>query len=76
MAQTMTPSAKATFRAMHAANRGERISVVFINNTVYGMEAAACDYERLNELCLQKNELQAGLNALYEKWETLSEEAE
>ena len=40
------------------------------------MEAAACDYEKLNELCLQKNELQAGLNALYEKWETLSEEAE
>ena len=40
------------------------------------MEAAACDYERLNELVGQKAAAQAELDALYERWEQLSEEAE
>ena len=40
------------------------------------MEAAACDYERLNELMGQKAAAQAELDALYERWEQLSEEAE
>ena len=40
------------------------------------MEAAACDYEKLNELVQQKAAAQAELNALYERWEQLSEEAE
>nr|WP_325194797.1 ABC-F family ATP-binding cassette domain-containing protein [uncultured Oscillibacter sp.] len=41
-----------------------------------GMEAAACDYEKLNELVQEKETVQAELDALYEKWEKLSEEAE
>ena len=40
------------------------------------MEAAACDYEKLNELVREKETVQAELDALYEKWEKLSEEAE
>lgn len=39
------------------------------------MEAAACDYEALNALLKKKEEAQAELDALYEKWERLSEEA-
>ncbi|SCJ83403.1 Uncharacterised protein [uncultured Blautia sp.] len=33
------------------------------------MEAAACDYEKLNELVGQKDAAQAELDALYERWE-------
>jgi hypothetical protein len=40
------------------------------------MEAAACDYEKLNQLIQDKERLQEQLDALYEKWEALSEEAE
>ena len=40
------------------------------------MEAAACDYEKLSELVGQKDAAQAELDALYERWEQLSEEAE
>ena len=40
------------------------------------MEAAACDYEKLNELVQEKEAAQAELDALYERWEQLSEEAE
>ena len=40
------------------------------------MEDAACDYERLNSLVAQKEAAQAELDALYERWEQLSEEAE
>ncbi|MCI2058240.1 MAG: ABC-F family ATP-binding cassette domain-containing protein [Oscillibacter sp.] len=40
------------------------------------MEAAACDYEKLNGLTEEKAAAQAELDALYEKWEALSEEAE
>ncbi|MBU5627459.1 ABC-F family ATP-binding cassette domain-containing protein [Oscillibacter sp. MSJ-2] len=40
------------------------------------MEAAACDYEALNRLLGEKEEAQAELEALYEKWEALSEEAQ
>ena len=39
------------------------------------MEAAACDYEKLNELLKEKEGVQAELDALYEKWEALSLEA-
>ncbi len=39
------------------------------------MEAAACDYERLTELTAEREAAQAALDALYEKWEQLSEEA-
>ena len=39
------------------------------------MEASACDYEKLNELVAEKETVQAELDALYEKWEKLSEEA-
>ncbi|MBP3509117.1 ribosomal protection-like ABC-F family protein [Oscillibacter sp.] len=39
------------------------------------MEAAACDYEKLNDLLKEKDAVQAELDALYEKWEQLSEEA-
>ena len=39
------------------------------------MEAAACDYEKLNALVQEKETAQAELDALYEKWEQLSEEA-
>jgi len=39
------------------------------------MEAAACDYEKLNELMKEKEAAQAELDALYEKWEALSLEA-
>ena len=38
--------------------------------------SAACDYEKLNELVGQKDAAQAELDALYERWEQLSEEAE
>nr|WP_326185110.1 ABC-F family ATP-binding cassette domain-containing protein [uncultured Oscillibacter sp.] len=41
-----------------------------------GMEAAACDYEKLNELMGEKETVQAALDALYQRWEQLSEEAE
>ncbi len=40
------------------------------------MEAAACDYEKLNAVLQEKESLQEQLDALYEKWEALSEEAE
>ncbi len=39
------------------------------------METAACDYERLTELTAEQEAAQAELDALYEKWERLSEEA-
>ena len=39
------------------------------------MEAAACDYEKLNALVREKETAQAELDELYEKWEKLSEEA-
>ncbi len=39
------------------------------------MEAAACDYEKLNALVQDKEAAQTELDALYEKWEQLSEEA-
>ena len=39
------------------------------------MEAAACDYERLTALTEAREAAQAALDALYEKWEHLSEEA-
>ena len=40
------------------------------------MEAAACDYEKLNALVAEKDAAQAELDALYEKWEELSLTAE
>ena len=40
-----------------------------------GMEAAACDYEKLTELTAQREAAQGELDALYERWEQLSEEA-
>ena len=40
------------------------------------MEAAACDYEKLNELVGQKDAAQAELGALYQRCEQLSEVAE
>ena len=40
------------------------------------MEAAACDYEKLNELVREKETVQAELDARDEKWERLSKEAE
>ena len=40
------------------------------------MEAAACDYEKLNALLKEKEAAQEELDALYERWEQLSEEAE
>ena len=40
------------------------------------MEAVACDYEKLNELVREKEAAQTELDALYERWEQLSEEAE
>ena len=40
------------------------------------MEAAACDYEKLNALLKEKEAAQAELDALYERCEQLSEEAE
>ena len=39
------------------------------------MEAAACDYEKLQALVQEKEAAQAELDALYEKWEQLSIEA-
>ena len=39
------------------------------------MEAAACDYEKLTALTEEREAAQAALDALYEKWEQLSEEA-
>lgn len=39
------------------------------------METNACDYEKLNALVEEKEIVQAELDALYEKWEQLSEEA-
>ena len=40
------------------------------------MEAAACDYEKLNGLLKDQQTVQSELDALYEKWESLSEAAE
>ena len=39
------------------------------------MEAAACDYEKLSALTEERDAVQRDLEALYEKWETLSLEA-
>ena len=39
------------------------------------MEAAACDYEKLQALVQEKEAAQTELDALYEKWEQLSVEA-
>ena len=39
------------------------------------MEAAACDYQRLTALTEEREAAQAELDALYGKWERLSEEA-
>ncbi|MCI9609649.1 MAG: ABC-F type ribosomal protection protein [Oscillibacter sp.] len=39
------------------------------------MEAAACDYERLTALTAEREAAQEELDALYERWEQLSEEA-
>lgn len=39
------------------------------------MEAAACDYEKLQELAQVRSSAQTELDDLYEKWEALSEEA-
>ena len=39
------------------------------------MEAAACDYEKLTELTARRQAAQEELDALYERWEQLSEEA-
>lgn len=36
----------------------------------------ACDYEKLNALCQEKETVQAELDALYEQWTMLAEEAE
>ena len=40
------------------------------------METAACEYEKLNALLKEKETAQSELDALYERWEQLSEEAE
>ena len=40
------------------------------------MEAAACDYEKLTTLTAARETAQSALDALYERWEQLSEEAE
>ena len=39
------------------------------------MEGAACDYEKLSALTEERDAVQRDLEALYEKWETLSLEA-
>lgn len=39
------------------------------------MEANACDYEKLNALVADKDAAQAELDALYLRWEELSEAA-
>ena len=52
------------------ARAEERISALEAD-----MEAAACDYERLTELTAERETAQAELDALYERWEQLSEEA-
>ncbi len=40
------------------------------------MAENACDYEKLSQLCQDKEALQQQLDALYEQWEHLAEEAE
>ena len=59
------------FNAIGSCIKKERIAALEAD-----MEAAACDYEKLNELVGQKDAAQAELDALYERWEQLSEEAE
>ena len=39
------------------------------------MEVNACDYEKLNALVAEKEAAQADLDALYLRWEELSEAA-
>ena len=52
------------------ARAEERISALEAD-----MEAAACDYEKLTVLTEEREEAQGELDALYERWEQLSEEA-
>ncbi len=52
------------------ARAEERISTLEAD-----MEAAACDYEKLTELTAEREAAQGELDALYERWEQLSEEA-
>ena len=52
------------------AKAEERISALEAD-----MEAAACDYEKLTALTEEREAAQGELDALYERWEQLSEEA-
>ena len=52
------------------ARTEERVAVLEAD-----MEAAACDYEKLTALTEERETAQGELDALYERWEQLSEEA-
>ena len=39
------------------------------------MEASSCDYEKLTALTAERESVQKTLDALYERWEQLSEDA-
>jgi len=81
--KTVTERPRSGNRAQQAARRQLTIcerDIAKAEERIAGldreMEAAACDYEKLNELMKEKEAAQAELDALYERWEQLSEEAE
>ena len=80
--KTVTERPRPANRAQQAARRQLTICERDIAKTEERMaaldadlEAAACDYEKLNELMKEQEAAQAELDALYEKWEALSLEA-
>ena len=81
--KTVTERPRSGNRAQQAARRQLTIcerDIAKAEERIAGldreMEAAACDYEKLGELVNEKEAAQAELDALYERWEQLSEEAE
>jgi ATP-binding cassette subfamily F protein 3 len=83
-AQDTTPAAKPRGNKAQVAARKQLVicerhiaeTEARIAELDQAMIAAACDYEKLNELMAEKEAVQLALSELYEKWESLSEEAE
>lgn len=67
--------------ALHCAERKKiyRISQRKISALLWidqAIEENACDYEKLNALCQEREQAHQELDALYERWSALAEEVE
>ena len=69
-------SGKSRLAEAAAADSGLAVHVIVTAEALDAeMEANACDYEKLNALVADKDAAQAELDALYLRWEELSEAA-